>query len=367
MTRLLALLAALCLVIPGLTSPARAEIHVTDLAGREVVLEHPARRLVLGEARHLAVLALLSDDPVSMIAGWRQNKVLDPATLAAYRAKFPALDSIAPIGAGNRDISVESVIALAPDLVVLPLSDAKAPALEQARSQLEAAGIPVVYVDFFLHPQENTLPSLAILGALTGTAERAAEFAEFYSAHLSLVRSRLAAAGVSRPDVFMQVHAQGSDCCFTVGTGVFNDFIETAGGHNIGADLIDGATGKVSLEALIARDPAYFVATGGLHMAARGGLVIGAGVDPAQVRASFAALLQAPGISSLSAVAEGQVAAAWHLFNDTPSHIVLIEYLAKWLHPDLFGDLDPEATLREIETRFLPVQVPGTYWLEGRP
>lgn len=349
----------------SLAGPAIAEIRVTDLAGREVVLEAPAQTLVLAEARHLAVLGLLSDDPVSMVAGWRQSKVLDEATLAAYRAKFPQIDAIRSVGAGNRDLSVEQIIALNPDLVVLPLSDASDLGLVQARGQIESAGIATAYVDFFLQPQANTLPSLALLGTLTGTEDRAQAFADFYTAHLSTIETRLAEAQPERPGVFIHVHAQPSTCCDTVGKGVFNDFIAAAGGRNLGAEVVLGAVGKVGLEWLISTDPDYYIATGGTHMAARGGLVLGAGVDDTAANASFQALIGAPGFSALSAVREGRAAAVWHLFNDTPSHIVMIEYLAKWLHPELFADLDPAQTLLELETRFLPVQAPGTYWLQG--
>lgn len=345
--------------------PAFAEIRVTDLAGRDVVLDAPAKTLVLAEARHLAVLGLLSDDPVSMVLGWRQSKVLDDATLAAYRAKFPAIDAIRSVGAGNRDLSVEQIIALAPDLVVLPLSDANDPGLVQAREQIESAGIATAYVDFFLKPQANTLPSLKLLGALTGTLDRAEAFAAFYTEHLGAIETKLAEAKPEPKDVFIHVHAQPGNCCDTVGKGVFNDFIEAAGGHNLGAEVVPGAVGKVGLEWLISTDPDYYIATGGTHMAARGGLVLGAGVDEETAKASFASLTGAPGFSSLTAVLEGRDAAVWHLFNDTPSHIVMIEYLAKWLHPQIFADLDPAKTLSDLETRFLPVQVPGTYWLQG--
>jgi len=358
--RLLPLIAALILA----AMPAAAEIRVTDIAGREVVLEKPAQRLILAEARHLAVLGLLHDDPVALVAGWRQNKVLDDATLAAYRARFPAIDRVRSVGAGNRDLSVETIIALDPDLMVMPLSDAADTGLQRVRDQLEAAGIPVAYVDFFIHPQENTLPSLAILGALTGAEARAAEFAAFYTEHLARIRDRLVEAAPPRPDVFFHVHALASACCTTVGTGIFHDFIETAGGHNIGQEAVPGPAGNASLEFLISRDPDFYIATGGTHMASRGGLVLGAGVDEATARESFGALTAAPGIAALSAVREGRAAAVWHLFNDSPSHIVLIEYLARMFHPELFADVDPAATLAEIESRFAPVAVPGTYWLD---
>ncbi len=356
---------AVTLALPGL--PVLAEIRVTDITGREVVLEAPAQRLILGEARHMAVLGLLKEDPVALVAGWRQDKALDPPTLDAYRAAFPAIDAIAPVGAGNRDISVETVIALQPDLVVLSLMDHGDGGMERAREQIEAAGIPVAYVDFFSHPLENSIPSLRILGALTGAEARAEEFAAFYDSRLLRIRDRLADPSINRPRVFFHVHAAPYDCCATVGGGVFADFIETAGGRNIGAEVVDAVLGNVSLEFVISADPDFYIATGGRHMAARGGLVLGTGIGPEKARASFDKLIAAPGFASLRAVEDGHAGGVWHLFNDTPAHIALIEHLAQTFHPDLFADLDPMATLEEIDTRFLPVTVPGTWWIGAEP
>lgn len=342
---------------------AIAEIRVTDIVGREVTLAQPAKRIVLGEARHMAVLGLMHDDPVALVAGWRTDKGLDAPTMAAYRARFPTIDAIASVGSGNRDISVESIVALNPDLVVLSLIDQADPAMDIARTQIEAAGIPVVYVDFFSHPLKNSMPSLRILGALTGASDRAEEFAQFYETRLDRIRDRLADPAIPRPRVFVHVHAAAGNCCATVGTGIFNDFVTTAGGQNIGREVVSGVLGNVSLEFLLGADPDYYVATGGTHMAARGGLVLGTGVDQATGEKTFAALTGATGFSALRAVEEGHAVGVWHLFNDSPIHIALIEYLAKVLHPDLFADIDPAKTLDEIQTRFSPVQVPGTWWI----
>ncbi|WP_283178376.1 ABC transporter substrate-binding protein [Gemmobacter sp. 24YEA27] len=358
--RPLSLTAAL---LTALAQPALAEIRATDILGREVVLEAPATRIVLGEGRHLAVLGLLHDDPVAKVIGWRTDKGLDEPTLAAYRAKFPAIDAIRPVGTGNREISVETIISLDPDLVVLSLMDEGNPAMERARDQIEAAGIAVAYVDFFAHPQENSIPSLRLLGELTDGTARAEEFAEFYETRLKRIRDRLADPAIRRPRVFFHVHAAPTNCCSTVGSGVFRDFIETAGGANIGSDVVQGVLGNVSLEFLIGADPEFYVATGGDHMRARGGLVLGSDITAPEARESFDALIGATGFNALTAVAEGRAYGVWHLFNDTPSHIALIEYLAKAFHPDLFEDVAPAATLNEIETRFSPVQVPGTWWI----
>ncbi|AJE46820.1 ABC transporter substrate-binding protein [Celeribacter indicus] len=341
---------------------ALAEIAVTDITGREVTLEAPAERIVLGDGRHLVVLGMLEDDPVHRIVGWREAKALDPARLTAYTDAFPEIARIASVGAGNRQLSVESTIALAPDLVILSLIDAEDPQMQVPLAQLEAAGIPYVFVDFFTNPIANTTDSLTILGRLIGAEDRAAEFNAYYTEKRELIRARLADADPARPRVFVQVHASGARCCATVGAGVFDDVIREAGGDNLGREIVPGLMGTVGLENLVALDPDYFLATGGQHMRARGGLVLGAGVDPAEAAASFGTLLDSPGIADLRAVEEGHALAVWHLFNDSPIHIALIEYLAQTFHPELFADLDPEATMAEIQTRFSPVRVEGTWW-----
>ena len=37
--------------------------------------------------------------------------------------------------------------------------------------------------------------------------------------------------------------------------------------------------------------------------------------------------------------------------------------MGKWLHPQRFADLDPEATLRTAYARFQPFALHGTYWI----
>ncbi|WP_245155727.1 ABC transporter substrate-binding protein [Paracoccus ravus] len=352
------------LLVLGTVMAARADIWATDVTGQRVTLPAPARRIVLGEGRHLTVLGMLHKDPVALVAGWRTDKGIDPATSAAYAARFPQIAGIATVGAGNRQISVEQVIALQPDLLLLSLMDHSDPQLQQPISQIRAAGIPVAFIDFFSQPIENTPASLELLGRLTGAEARATELAALYSSRLDAIRQRLEQAAPAPARVFVQVHATPEKCCSTVGPGVYDAFITAAGGQNIGREMVPGVMGNVGLENLLVADPDVLLATGGQHMAARGGLVLGAGVPNEDAQASFRALLAAPGIAQLRAVREGRTHAIWHLFNDTPLHVALVEYLAKSFHPQLFADLDPDATLDEMERRFSPVRVSGSWWLD---
>ena len=44
-----------------------------------------------------------------------------------------------------------------------------------------------------------------------------------------------------------------------------------------------------------------------------------------------------------------------------------IQQLAKWFHPDLFADLDPDAAFRELHERFLPVPYESGYFVSLKP
>ncbi|MDI9857249.1 hypothetical protein [Comamonas sp. 17RB] len=59
----------------------------------------------------------------------------------------------------------------------------------------------------------------------------------------------------------------------------------------------------------------------------------------------------------------GRAHGLWHNFYDAPTNILAIEAMAKWFYPERFQDVDPHATLAEINHRFLvalPMQ--GAYW-----
>ncbi|WP_332690591.1 ABC transporter substrate-binding protein [Bosea sp. (in: a-proteobacteria)] len=350
------------------TAPAAAQpLKVTDLAGRTVTLPGPAKRIVLAQGRQLNGLGLIHPDPVSLLAGWgSDHKRQNPDAYARYAAKFPAIDAIPTVGDGATPdgFSFEKAVSLTPDLVILSQS------LAGTRygpgdlvQRFEAAGIPVAVVDFYLQPLRDTAPSLRILGTLIGREAQAEAYIRFYEERRGLIANRV--RGAERRSVFMHAHAGGFDCCQSPGKGTFNDFITLAGGHNIAIDMIPGATGQISLEQLLASDPAVYVATGGLHLASRGGLVLGLGISPEDAARSFATQVARPGISALAAVRNGRAYGLWHLFNDTPLHIVAIEALAKWIHPERFADLDPQATLNEISARFSAIPLEGALWVDG--
>jgi len=357
------------------SSAAAGPIVLRDIAGREVVLPRPARRVVLTQARYLPVLGLIHPDPVGLLAGWSDELKASYANdYQAYRRRFPAIDDVPVVGKHRADtFSVEKAMALRPDLVILTAAFAGLATGADPRSaplirHFEDAGIPVLVVDFFMRPLENTEPSIRLLGRALGRQEQAEAFIAFYREHMDRIAARIAAADPPRPAVLVHAHAGATPCCNSPGLGTFNDMIGLAGGSNIGADVLKRATGQLGFEYVNRRDPAVYVATGtGAASGARAGLAIGAGVDEEAARASLRAIVAAPELAALSAVSSGKAHGIWHGFNDSPLHMVFIEALAGWLHPGLFADVSARATLDEINRRFAAVPYEGTFLVDLQP
>jgi len=338
--------------------------------GRTVTLPAPAKRIILTQARHLPVLALVHPDPISILAGWSDEfRTSFSNEYANYLQRFPKIASIPIVGRHTADsFSVEQALALQPDLIVLTASFAgvgKSQNLDDSlmMKQFAAAGIPVIVIDFFVQPMENTVPSLRALGQAIGQEERSEAFITLYESHMAAVSDRLADLPPGdKPPVFVHAHAGSTDCCNSPGTGTFNDMVTYAGGHNIGSDVLKTVTGRLHFEYINSRSPVVYVATGtGAGKRASTGLAIGTDISDAQARESLHRIIDSNRLGALPAIRDGNAHGIWHAFNDSPLHVIFIEALARWIHPERFADISPEDTLAEINQRFLTVPLQGTY------
>lgn len=355
--------AALGIAAFVLTASSAQALTLTDIRGRSVELAGPVERIAIDDGRFLVALSLIHPDPVGLLAAWPGDvNRLGEDAYAAFLDRFPELAEVPRIPSSAQAFDVESVLATAPQAVVV--SDGAGPSAEQV-AILESAGISVLFIDFFVSPLDNIEPSLSILGALSGSDERTRAYLDFRAAHLDRVRARVSGlAEPERPTVFVEAHAGISrDCCNSVGPGNVGDYIAFVGGRNIGTDVLGQAVGQLSLEYVIDRDPDFYIATGGPHLARSGGLVLGSDFSPLEALESLERVAARPGIGALSAVADGAAYGFSHQLINSPLDVIAIEVFAKWLHPALFADLDPEATLAELNDRFLAVPYGGTYWI----
>ena len=227
----------LLVLIASLAPMARAEIVVTDATGHEVRLEQPARRIV-SLAPHVTELLFEAGAGERVVAA------------VNYSDHPPAARELPRVGSYNR-FDLERILALQPDLVVGWQSGNPGGQLERLRE----LGLTV----YVTEPRNLSAvaDSLEIIGRLAGTSATASRTAEDYRARLQRLRGRYADR---RPiDVFYEIW---NDPLMTVnGDHLISDVIRGCGGRNVFADL-PAIAPRISVEAVLARDPAVIVASG---------------------------------------------------------------------------------------------------------
>lgn len=353
-------LAGVCILSPLVSQAA----EITDVLGRKVQIPEHVERVVLGEGRLSYALALLDrDNPFKRIVGWQNDlRKLDPHTFEAYKTAFPEVADIALIGqASEVSVNVETILALKPDLVVFSVAGEGPKAHSPIADTLAKAGVAVVYVDFRVNPIENTPKSIELLGEAIDRKDEAKAFTDFYGTHLKRLTDKVRDLDeAKKPTVFAELlpgvwQAPGH----TTGNGGLGQFINTVGGRNIASSVVPGAIGDVAVEYVLQADPDIYVATGNRAP----GVLLGAAVDEATARQSLNTVLERPEFKELRAIREHNAHGLWHDYYNSPYNIIAVELLAKWLHPDLFKDVDPTKTQEELN-EFLTIKNDGTYWID---
>jgi iron complex transport system substrate-binding protein len=352
------------------TENAPALTTVTDLLGRKVQVRTPVRRVILGEGRQLYLLAALdTENPIRRVVGWRKDLIQsDPDTWSAYLRRFPGIADVPTFG-GFEDgtFDVEQAIALKPDVILMNIEAQRATDDARYTEKLSTLGIPVVYVDFRHCPVENTEPTMRLLGKLFGEEERAEEFIAFRTEQIRRVTNVIVARRPERPKVFIE-RAGGytEDCCLSFGNENFGKFVEMAGGHNIANGIIRGTFGQLNPEQVVAANPDQVVVTTANWEAfvPNGHWIgVGPGADLTLATHKLEYYAARASYAGTSAKRNRAFHAIWHQFYNSPYDFVAIQQLAKWFHPTLFADLDPDATFRELHERFLPVDYKPGYFI----
>nr|WP_245581965.1 ABC transporter substrate-binding protein [Phyllobacterium phragmitis] len=337
-------------------------ITVTDIAGRKVQVNAPVKRILLGEGRQLYLIASLEqEDPLARIVAWRNDLIeADPATYAQYLQAFPKLVDLPSFkGQENGLIDIESTIVQKPDVVLLNLEAKRANEDAEYVEKLAELNVPVLYIDFRHHPLQNTEKTIRLLGKIMGREARAEEIIAFRHQAMARVTDVLDRAKPRRPRVFIErIGGYADDCCLSFGAENFGKYVELAGGHNIGSDIIPTTFGQLNPEQVIASNPEHVVVTSADWEAyVPGGhwIPLGPGADRDVTRKKLEWFTGRIAYTDIAAQKTRNFHAIWHQFYNSPYEFIAVQQLAKWFHPDLFADLDPDATFAEYHRRFLPI------------
>ncbi len=333
---------------------------VTDVLGREVTFNAPAKRVIVGfyPEDYMAIGTEAAYDNVVGMSKyiWQARS----ANWQLYVKHKPSLQNIPEIGrVDTNTFSVEKVISLDPDLLLL--ADWQYKGLGSEIERIESAGIPIVVVDYNAQTLEQHIKSTQLIGVITGQEARADKIAGEYRQNLQKISNRLASAGLSKPKIYTEYGAAGvNEVGYTFGKNMWGAIASMAGGDNISAPYVEW-WGKLNPEQVIAANPDVIVITGYESGSSDDAMLMGQGVQEDQAKQRLAGFKQRIGWSSISAVKNKRMYAAYHGACRTILDGAMIQFYAKAMYPDLFDDLNPKQAYLDFYKKYLPVTPEGTF------
>ncbi|KGY13242.1 iron ABC transporter substrate-binding protein [Vibrio tubiashii] len=343
------------------SASAFAEITtITDVLGREVTFDAPAKRAVVGfyPEDYMAIGTEAAYDNVVGMSKyiWQARS----ANWELYVKHRPSLDKIPEIGrVDTNTFSAEKVISLNPD--VLMLADWQYKGLGSEIERIEDAGISVVVVDYNAQTLERHLKSTQLIGVITGQEDRAKKIANEYKQNLEMITQRLESANLDKPKVYTEYGAAGvNEVGYTFGKNMWGAIATMAGGDNISAPFVEW-WGKLNPEQIIVANPDVIVITGYESGSSDDAMVMGQGVDEALAKQRLAGFKQRIGWSSIAAVKNNRMYAAYHGACRTILDGAMLQFYAKAMYPEQFKDLDPKRAYLEFYAKYLPVKPSGSF------
>lgn len=299
---------------------------VTDDVGREITFDAPVTKAVVFNSYNSdAIIALGKRDAIVAI---------DEATRARLEFAFTKDDVIGP---DFNELNYEQIVKLDPDVVILPRNGV----WEEATTKLEQFDIPVLVATVWDPSKWNS--NVELLSEVFDAPERKDEILGFTDDIRNLVADRV--KNVERPVVYYEddpyVSANKENArTFSIqaggGKNLFSEVTQASGGDGLGAEVDP-------VDVLSAQPQVIFKEIGTAF----------AGSPIADFEKARQELLARSGWSDLPAVKDGKVfvynAWAQELAGRTFQQL----YFAKWIHPELFDDINPSEYVNTWLTEYL--------------
>lgn len=348
------------------TLSAHAEIKtINDVLGRDVQVDVPAKRVVLG-FYYPDYIAATGAENFGQVVGISREfwEDFNPGSWTLYNQKLPNLNSIGDIGNVNAGtFSFEKTLALKPDVVVL--AKWQYDTLKAEMPRFEAANIPVVVVDYNDQTVQNHTKSTQIFGQLTGSEQRANQAAQEYADGIADIQKRVQAAQSPKPKIYIEFGDKGpQEHSFTFGKNMWGAIAHTVGGDNISRPFIED-WGSINPEQVLVSKPDVIIISGTeVGMKQPDAMAMGIDIPADEAQRRLQGFTTRNGWESLPAVKENRVYGIYHTASRSLSDLAAAQFMAKALYPTAFADVDPEKTYAEFHQKYLPVQPKGTFFVQ---
>ncbi|MPV38263.1 ABC transporter substrate-binding protein [Georgenia subflava] len=305
----------------------------TDASGKITVVDDQDREVTFGPVERAVVALSYNNEFVQAIGAGDRVVGVDRGTF--QRAPYLGFTEDEIVGESIGELNYEAIVALEPDVVIIPRNGT----WQEAEERLAEFDIPVVVVtawDFDVFPE-----TVELLGEVFAEPEGADEVQGFYDEIFTTVAERV--EGTEPVPVYWETEQPYLTAL--PGSG-FDQIITAAGGTNIFGEVTGGDVQHettVDPAAVVERDPAVIV-----HEMPPSAAPYG----DQEIADLTAGIVARPGWSNIAAAKDEQVYVTNGWATSGLSKALGAIFLASWLHPEEFSDVDPADYLQRWATEF---------------
>ncbi|RZN42795.1 MAG: ABC transporter substrate-binding protein [Methanosarcinales archaeon] len=309
------------------------EITLIDAADRAVTVNKPIEGGIISFGTYTPEILRVLGEQDKLVA---VNKYVK-----SNEVYFPELSKLPSIGSGYSP-DLELVASLNPELVLAWTTKP-----ERIEALVDVVPNDCSVVSLMFYRPEDMVEETEKLAYVLGKRDEARCYIDdFHNEYIDLIKARTEGlSDAERQNIYVESD-WGDKYNTWAGGSAANGFIEIAGGRNIFADTPGTGSVIVDPEKVVEKNPDIIIR---YIDAADAGYEVD---DPSKMNALRESVMSRPELANVNAVEDGAV---YVMDKDPiygPDYPIAIAYWAKWSHPDLFGDLDPQA----IHQQYIDIQ-----------
>jgi len=302
----------------------------TDYRGTEVTIYKPTKTII--------PLAALQSVEIVRALGVR-DKIIGVCKYVPQQPKyFPEVSKVTNVGGVPPDN--EKILELSPDLLIATGGTCA----RQADIEKVFEGTDVTIARFKFgsivpsDDKQTMEEQIKSLGYILEKDDEAELFVDFIQDNIDKIKEKTSDIPEDeKPKVYIGVSSSLYKTCGKDSSTT--PICALAGGKNIAADL-SGCWPVVDPEWVVEQNPDIILRIPSVSVVPSGYETD----DPSEMAAAREDILNRPELANVNAVKNGQVyILSYRIGSSGPSTIVGVVYMAKWFHPELFKDLDPQA------------------------
>jgi iron complex transport system substrate-binding protein len=305
------------------------ELTLIDSIGRIVTVKKPVERTVW--------MNVFSADVPQMFG--IEDKIVGVGDyIKDEDVRFPKFSKLPAVGSYPPDY--EMILSLNPGVY---MTYALRPYTSEHAKKLPG----VTVVGMYFYEADILVEELVMLGYIFGKKDEAKHYIDdFHDKYIGQIKEQTERFSEEEKTKLMLVYRDTVDC-----QSGAHPMIEKCGGRNIFAD-ISAYSVKIDPEEVIKRNPEVIIKK------IRAEDIGGSGYhsnDVSKMKAMWEDIMNRPEWSNVSAVKNNRVYIMQIDLLYGLSEPVAMTYWAKWFHPDIFEDLDPQAIHQEFIDKFLSI------------